>query len=63
MMLQMLVRYQGVVSIKGHSFTKKLCLPTGVCEEDADYVWNLGSGIVNLNVAYQWCKSIVVPDR
>ena len=50
--------------VKGHSFTKKLCLPTGVCKEDADYTWNLGSGIVNLNVGpISGGKSIVVPDR
>ena len=50
--------------VKGHSFTKKLCLPTGVCKEDADYTWNLGSGIVNLNVGPTGGgKSIIVPDK
>lgn len=49
--------------VKGHSFTKKLCLPTGVCKEDADYTWNLGSGIVNLNVGpVSGGKSIIVQD-
>lgn len=50
--------------VKGHSFTKRLCLPTGVCAQDMDYTWNLGSGIVNLNVGPTGDgKSIIVPDK
>lgn len=50
--------------VKGHSFTKRLCLPTGVCPEPADYTYNLGSGIVNLNVGpmANSQKGIYVPD-
>jgi len=51
--------------VKGHSFTQRLCLPTGVCQEDANYVYNLGSGIVSLNVGSidgGNTKSIIVPD-
>ncbi|HCK30835.1 MAG TPA: hypothetical protein DHW29_12050, partial [Acinetobacter ursingii] len=32
--------------VKGNSYTKRMCLPTGVCSLDADYTYNLGSGIV-----------------
>lgn len=50
--------------VKGHSFAKRLCLPTGVCAQDVDYTWNLGSGIVNLNVGPTGGgKSIIVPDK
>lgn len=51
--------------VKGHSFTQRLCLPTGVCSENANYVYNLGAGIVNLNVGpsgQTGKKTIVVPD-
>ena len=50
--------------VKGHSFTQRLCLPTGVCGEDANYIYNLGAGIVNLDVGPtgDGLKSIVVPD-
>lgn len=50
--------------VKGHSFTQRLCLPTGVCGEDANYVYNLGAGIVNLDVGPtgDGLKSLVVPD-
>ena len=50
--------------VKGHSFAKRLCLPTGVCAEQADYTYNLGSGIVNLNLGPVGGsqKSIFVPD-
>lgn len=51
--------------VKGHSFTQRLCLPTGVCPQNANYVYNLGAGIVNLNVGPygdSGKKSIVVPD-
>lgn len=51
--------------VKGHSFTQRLCLPTGVCPENANFVYNLGAGIVNLNVGpygNSGKKSIVVPD-
>lgn len=51
--------------VKGHSFTQRLCLPTGVCPENANYKYNLGAGIVNLNVGSVDggnTKSIVVPD-
>src|SRR5690606_36599737 len=27
--------------VKGHSFTKRFCLPTGVCAQDAEYTYNL----------------------
>ncbi len=36
--------------VKGKSFTKRLCLPTGVCKEDADYTYDLGPGIITLNI-------------
>lgn len=51
--------------VKGKSFTQRLCLPTGVCQEDANYRYNLGAGIVSLNVGSVSggnTKSIVVPD-
>lgn len=51
--------------VKGHSFTQRLCLPTGVCRDDANYMYNLGSGIVSLNVGSidgGNTKSIIVPD-
>ncbi|USA52353.1 hypothetical protein NDN13_12800 [Acinetobacter sp. C32I] len=51
--------------VKGHSFTQRLCLPTGVCGQDANYIYNLGAGIVNLNVGSVDGgnkKSIIVPD-
>lgn len=51
--------------VKGHSFTQRLCLPTGVCPENANYKYNLGAGIINLNVGSvdgSNIKSIVVPD-
>lgn len=51
--------------VKGHSFTQRLCLPTGVCPENANYKYNLGAGIVGLNVGSvngSNIKSIVVPD-
>jgi len=51
--------------VKGHSFTQRLCLPTGVCAEDANYIYNLGAGIVSLNVGSVdggSTKSVVVPD-
>ena len=51
--------------VKGHSFTQRLCLPTGVCPQNANYVYNLGAGIVNLNVGPygdDGKKTIVVPD-
>lgn len=52
--------------VKGHSFTQRLCLPTGVCKQDANYTYNLGSGIVNLNVGSTDSdpnkRSLVVPD-
>ncbi|WHR56695.1 pilus assembly protein [Acinetobacter haemolyticus] len=52
--------------VKGQSFAQRLCLPTGVCAEDANYSYNLGAGIVSLNVGSVSggsTKSIVVPDR
>nr|WP_034280760.1 hypothetical protein [Alkanindiges illinoisensis] len=53
--------------VKGHSFAQRLCLPTGVCKEDANYRYNLGSGIVTLNVGGGtdndvYKRSLVVPD-
>ncbi|WP_180069826.1 hypothetical protein [Acinetobacter sp. YH16038] len=51
--------------VKGHSFTQRLCLPTGVCPENANYKYNLGAGIIGLNVGSvdgSNIKSIVVPD-
>ena len=52
--------------VKGHSFTQRLCLPTGLCKQDANYTYNLGSGIVNLNVGSTDSdpnkRSLVVPD-
>lgn len=52
--------------VKGHSFTQRLCLPTGVCKQDANYTYNLGSGIVSPNVGSTDNdpnkRSLVVPD-
>ncbi|CAM4205053.1 hypothetical protein F901_00722 [Acinetobacter dispersus] len=51
--------------VKGHSFTQRICLPTGVCAEDANYMYNLGAGINSLNVGSVSggeTKSIVVQD-
>ncbi|MCO8087492.1 hypothetical protein [Acinetobacter indicus] len=52
--------------VKGQSFTQRLCLPTGVCPELANYKYNLGSGIVSLNVGPMsqsaGVKGIVIPD-
>ncbi|WP_109441032.1 hypothetical protein [Acinetobacter haemolyticus] len=51
--------------VKGKSFAQRLCLPTGVCAENANYSYNLGAGIVSLNVGSVSggnTKSIVVPD-
>ncbi len=52
--------------VKGNSFTQRLCLPTGKCAEDANYKYNLGSGIVTLNIGGNdndpYKRSIVVPD-
>ena len=52
--------------VKGNSFAEQLCLPTGVCKTDAKYRYNLGSGIVTLNVggddADPYKRSLVVPD-
>lgn len=52
--------------VKGHSFAQRLCLPGGVCKEDANYTYNLGSGIVTLNVGSADGdpnkRSLVVPD-
>lgn len=50
--------------VKGKSFTKRLCLPTGVCKEDADYTYDLGAGIVSLNVGPSPTggNTIVVPN-
>ena len=51
--------------VKGHSFTQRLCLPTGVCPQNANYVYNLGAGIVNVNVGpsdNNGKKTIIVPD-
>lgn len=52
--------------VKGQSFTQRLCLPTGVCPELANYKYNLGSGIVSLNVGPMsepaGGKGIVIPD-
>ncbi len=52
--------------VKGNSFAEQLCLPTGVCKTDAKYRYNLGSGIVTLNVGGDdgdpYKRSLVVPD-
>lgn len=52
--------------VKGHSFTQRLCLPTGVCKQNANYTYNLGSGIVTPNVGSADSdpnkRSLVVPD-
>ena len=50
--------------VKGQSFTKRLCLPTGVCPEDADYTYNLGSGIVSVTVGPdgKGGRVIIVPE-
>ena len=53
--------------VKGQSFTQRLCLPTGVCPELANYKYNLGSGIVSLNVGPMseptGGRGIVIPDN
>lgn len=52
--------------VKGQSFTQRLCLPTGVCQEQANFKYNLGSGIVSLNVgpisSDKGNKGIIIPD-
>lgn len=52
--------------VKGQSFTQRICLPTGVCQEEANFKYNLGSGIVNLNVGPMASstgnKGIIIPD-
>lgn len=52
--------------VKGRSFTQRLCLPTGVCQEQANFKYNLGSGIVSLNVgpisSNKGNKGIIIPD-
>ncbi|MFU8926217.1 hypothetical protein [Acinetobacter puyangensis] len=50
--------------VKGKSFTKRICLPTGVCAEDADYTYDLGPGIVSLNVGSSDTggNTIIVPN-
>lgn len=50
--------------VKGKSFTKRLCLPTGVCAEDADYTYDLGAGIISLNVgpSDSGGNTIIVPN-
>ncbi len=52
--------------VKGHSFTQRLCLPGGVCKDGKKYIYNLGSGIVTLNVGSvdgdPNKRSLVVPD-
>lgn len=50
--------------VKGQSFTKRICLPTGVCPELANYTYNLGAGIVSLTVGpvAGGGKGIIVPD-
>jgi len=52
--------------VKGDSFTQRLCLPTGVCPEQAKYTYHLGAGIVGLNVgpmtSSKGNKGIIVPD-
>lgn len=52
--------------VKGNSFTQRLCLPTGVCQEQANFKYNLGSGIVSLNVgpmsSNKGNKGIIIPD-
>ena len=52
--------------VKGQSFTQRLCLPTGVCPEQANFKYNLGSGIVSLNVGPMSSKNgnkgIIIPD-
>lgn len=52
--------------VKGNSFTQRICLPSGVCQEDANFKYNLGSGIVSLNVgpmtSNQGNRGIIIPD-
>lgn len=52
--------------VKGNSFTQRICLPSGVCQEDANFKYNLGSGIVSLNVgpmsSNKGNKGIIIPD-
>ena len=50
--------------VKGKSFTKRFCLPTGVCKENADYTYELGAGIVSLNVgpSDSGGNTIIVPN-
>jgi len=58
--------------VKGNSYTKRMCLPTGVCSLDADYTYNLGSGIVapqvggggdgGPNCTGDTCRTLIIPD-
>ena len=52
--------------VKGNSFTQRICLPSGVCQENANFKYNLGSGIVGLNVgpmtSAQGNRGIIIPD-
>lgn len=51
--------------VKGKSFTKRLCLPTGVCKEDADYTYDLGAGVISLNIGPTTSlggRTIIVPN-
>lgn len=52
--------------VKGHSFSQRFCLPSGVCQGGGVYIYNLGSGIVTLNVGSADgdpnARSLVVPD-
>src|SRR5690606_37340124 len=52
--------------VKGKSFTQRICLPSGVCQEDANLKYNLGSGIVSLNVgpmtSEKGNRGIIIPD-
>ncbi|ENV77578.1 hypothetical protein [Acinetobacter ursingii] len=58
--------------VKGNSYTKRMCLPTGVCSLDADYTYNLGSGIVapqvggggdgDPNCTGDTCRTLIIPD-
>lgn len=52
--------------VKGNSFTQRICLPSGVCQENANFKYNLGSGIVSLNVGPMTSdkgnRGIIIPD-
>ena len=51
--------------VKGHTFATRICLPQGICTDNAKYVYNLGPGNVKLNVGQgksSGTRELIVPD-